>query len=103
MSEIKRRINPPGASPASNNLGEAVHREVMEETGLTIKNLKYFGSQPWPYPSGLMIGISAEYVDGEIHLQKEEQLQNSLDRVKLQKHVYELCRVQKLTINEVRK
>ena len=33
---------------------------------------------------------------------KEEQLQNSLDRVKLQKHVYELCRVQKLTINEVR-
>lgn len=34
---------------------------------------------------------------------KEEQLQNSLDRVKLQKHVYELCRVQKLTINEVRK
>ncbi len=44
----------------------------MEETGLTIKNLKYFGSQPWPYPSGLMIGFSAEYVDGEIHLQKEE-------------------------------
>ncbi|RHK50038.1 hypothetical protein DW060_07835, partial [Leyella stercorea] len=34
---------------------------------------------------------------------KEEQLQISLDRVKLQKHVYELCRVQKLTINEVRK
>lgn len=54
------------------NLEEAVHREVMEETGLTIKNLKYFGSQPWPYPSGLMIGFSAEYVDGEIHLQKEE-------------------------------
>lgn len=54
------------------NLEEAVHREVIEETGLTIKNLKYFGSQPWPYPSGLMIGFSAEYVDGEIHLQKEE-------------------------------
>ena len=34
---------------------------------------------------------------------KEEQLQNSLDRIKLQKHVYELCRIQKLTINEVRK
>ena len=54
------------------SLEEAVHREVMEETGLTIKNLKYFGSQPWPYPSGLMVGYSAEYVDGEIHLQKEE-------------------------------
>ena len=61
-----------GFGETGENLEEAVHREVMEETGLTIKNLKYFGSQPWPYPSGLMIGFSAEYVDGEIHLQKEE-------------------------------
>ena len=36
-------------------LEECVHREVLEETGLHIKNLKYFGSQPWPYPSGIMI------------------------------------------------
>ena len=44
----------------------------MEETGLTIKNLKYFGSQPWPYPSGIMIGYSAEYESGTIKLQDEE-------------------------------
>ena len=53
-------------------LEECVRREVMEETGLTINHLKYFGSQPWPYPSGLMVGFTADYVDGEIHLQKEE-------------------------------
>ena len=53
-------------------LEEAVHREVLEETGITIENLHYFGSQPWPSPSGLMIGFTADYVSGNIHLQKEE-------------------------------
>lgn len=53
-------------------LEECVHREVMEETGLRIKNLKYFGSQPWPYPSGVMIGYSADYESGAIKLQNEE-------------------------------
>lgn len=53
-------------------LEEAVHREVMEETGLRIKNLRYFGSQPWPYPSGLMVGFNADYAGGDIHLQREE-------------------------------
>ena len=47
-------------------------REVAEETGLHIKNLKYFGSQPWPYPSGIMIGFTADYESGEIKLQAEE-------------------------------
>lgn len=53
-------------------LEEAVHREVKEETGITITNLKYFGSQPWPYPCGLMVGFNADYVSGDIHLQQSE-------------------------------
>ena len=53
-------------------LEESVHREVAEETGLHIKNLKYFGRQPWPYPSGIMIGFTADYESGEIKLQAEE-------------------------------
>ena len=53
-------------------LEEAVHREVMEETGLRIKNLRSFGSQPWPYPCGLMVGFNADYDEGEIHLQRSE-------------------------------
>ena len=53
-------------------LEEAVYREVMEETGLHITNLKYFGSQPWPYPCGLMVGFTADYDSGKIHLQRSE-------------------------------
>lgn len=53
-------------------LEQAVVREVTEETSLKIKNLKYFGSQPWPYPCGLMIGFYAEYESGEIKLQRSE-------------------------------
>lgn len=53
-------------------LEEAVHREVREETGLHIKNLRYFGSQPWPYPCGLMVGFTADYDGGTIHLQRSE-------------------------------
>lgn len=53
-------------------LEEAVRREVMEETGLHITNLRYFGSQPWPYPCGLMVGFTADYDSGRIHLQRSE-------------------------------
>ena len=54
------------------SLEACVHREVFEETGLQIRNLRYFGNQPWPYPSGLMVGFIADYAAGEIRLQKEE-------------------------------
>jgi NAD+ diphosphatase len=53
-------------------LEECVCREVMEETHLEIKNLRYFGSQDWPYPLGLMIGFTADYAGGQIRLQDEE-------------------------------
>lgn len=53
-------------------LEEAVARETLEETGISIKNIRYFGSQPWPYPCGLMVGFHADYVSGEIHLQRSE-------------------------------
>ena len=61
-----------GFLEAGETLEECVHREVMEETGIRIKNLRYFGSQPWPYPSGVMIGFTADYESGEIKLQDEE-------------------------------
>lgn len=54
------------------SLEEAVVREVAEETAITIKNLRYFKSQPWPYPCGLMVGFFAEYESGELKLQESE-------------------------------
>ena len=53
-------------------LEECVRREVMEETGLTISHIRYFASQPWPYPNGLMVGFTAQNESGELHLQNEE-------------------------------
>lgn len=54
------------------SLEEAVHREVMEEVGITIGNLRYFGSQPWPFPNSLMLGFHADYQSGQFVLQEEE-------------------------------
>ena len=53
-------------------LEECVQREVWEETRLRVTNIRYFASQPWPYPSGLMVGFTADYLSGEIQLQKAE-------------------------------
>lgn len=39
---------------------------------LSIRNITYFDNQPWPYPSGLMMGFVADYAGGEIKLQDEE-------------------------------
>ena len=55
-------------------LEEAVLREVKEETGIAVKDVRYFGSQPWPFPHSLMIGFTASYESGEITLHDEENI-----------------------------
>ena len=54
------------------SIEEAVAREVMEEAGIEIKNVRYHSSQPWPFPSSLMIGCLAEAVTNEISMDAEE-------------------------------
>ena len=51
---------------------ECVQREVEEEVGLKVKNIKYFGSQPWPFPDSLMVGFTAEYDSGDVTIDKRE-------------------------------
>ena len=43
----------------------AVHREVREEAGVAIKNIRYRASEPWPFPDSIMLGFVAEYDGGE--------------------------------------
>ena len=47
-------------------LEQCVHREVQEEVGVRVKNLRYFASQPWPFPHSLMIAFFADYAGGEV-------------------------------------
>jgi NAD+ diphosphatase len=54
------------------SLEEAVAREIHEEVGLEVTDIRYFGSQPWPFPHSLMIGFTTRYVGGEIRPQADE-------------------------------
>lgn len=54
------------------NLEEAVKREVMEEVGIKVKNIKYYGSQNWGFTSSLMIAFTAEYKSGKIEIDNKE-------------------------------
>jgi len=53
-------------------LEEAAVREVREETGVTVENLRYVGSQSWPFPSQLMAGFVADYTGGDIRVETKE-------------------------------
>jgi NAD+ diphosphatase len=51
---------------------DAIHREVFEEVGLAVQDLRYFASQSWPFPHSLMIAFTAEYAGGELALDPNE-------------------------------
>ena len=51
---------------------QAVAREVLEETGLKVSNIRYRFSQSWPFPHSLMLAFEADYVSGEIILEEKE-------------------------------
>ncbi|MBW2187164.1 MAG: NAD(+) diphosphatase [Deltaproteobacteria bacterium] len=53
-------------------LEETLVREVKEETGVEVKNIRYVGSQAWPFPSQIMTGFVAEYAGGELQVDHNE-------------------------------
>ena len=61
-----------GFIEAGENAEEALVREVMEEVNVKVSEIKYFGSQSWPFPSQLMLGYFCKYVEGEIKLNDAE-------------------------------
>lgn len=68
-----KRFSPlAGFLEAGESIEEAVHREVFEEVGLRVHNLRYFMSQSWPFPHSLMIAFTADYLDGEIRVDEDE-------------------------------
>ena len=54
------------------SLEECVAREIEEEVGIRVADIRYFGSQPWPFPHSLMIGFTASYAGGEIAIDPVE-------------------------------
>ncbi len=54
------------------SLEDAAHREIREEASITVRDLRYFGSQTWPFPSNVMIGFRAEYAAGELRPDGDE-------------------------------
>jgi NAD+ diphosphatase len=61
-----------GFVEAGESLEQTLVREVREEVGIEVANIRYFGSQPWPFPHSLMVGFTADYAGGDIQVDGEE-------------------------------
>ena len=61
-----------GFNEPGENLEQTVHREVAEEVGISVRDIRYFGSEPWPFPDSLMIGFIADHAGGEIRIDNQE-------------------------------
>jgi NAD+ diphosphatase len=55
-----------GFAEPGESLEQTLHREVAEELGIRVTNVRYFGSQAWPFPNGLMVGFRADHLEGEL-------------------------------------
>jgi len=72
MHATQRFVPLAGFLEAGESIEEAIHREVFEEVGLRVHNLRYFASQAWPFPHSLMLAFTADYLDGEIRVDASE-------------------------------
>ena len=61
-----------GFVEAGESIEQCIHREVAEEVGVQVTDLRYYGSQSWPFPHSLMVAFTAEWVSGEIVPQADE-------------------------------
>ena len=65
-----------GFVDAGECLEDAVRREIREEASIEVKDIRYFGSQTWPFPSNIMIGFRAEYASGELRPDGDEVIES---------------------------